>query len=108
MTSRVLQRGIGNGALGRQHDNRSSRSANRCGKLKQSDGEDHIDGSQAARSLALAGVSVVEAGQGVSAAFAAKLMALPGATVVKVEPPEGDLTRRRGPFPAGIPDPGKR
>jgi len=41
---------------------------------------------------------VVECGQGVAAAFAAKLMALLGAEVIKVEPPEGDVTRRRGPF----------
>ncbi len=61
-----------------------------------------IDGAQ---SLALSGVSVVEAGQGVSAAFAAKLMALMGATVMKVEPPDGDVTRRRGPFPGDNPDP---
>jgi len=61
-----------------------------------------VDGAQ---SLALSGVSVVEAGQGVSAAYAAKLMALLGATVVKVEPPVGDVTRRRGPFPGDTPDP---
>jgi len=57
--------------------------------------------------LALAGVSVVECGQGVSAAFAAKLMALLGADVIKVEPPQGDLTRRRGPFPGDAEDPEK-
>jgi crotonobetainyl-CoA:carnitine CoA-transferase CaiB-like acyl-CoA transferase len=75
--------------------------------LKRSNGEDRLDSSQAVRSLALAGVSVVEVGEGVSAAFAAKLMALLGAAVVKVEPPDGDITRRRGPFPADIPDPEK-
>jgi crotonobetainyl-CoA:carnitine CoA-transferase CaiB-like acyl-CoA transferase len=48
--------------------------------------------------LPLAGVRVVECGQGVSAAFGARLMALLGANVIKVEPPDGDLTRRRGPF----------
>jgi len=63
--------------------------------------------ANAARPLALGGVSVVELGQGVSAAFAAKLMALMGAAVIKVEPPEGDATRRRGPFPGDIPDPEK-
>ncbi len=47
---------------------------------------------------------MVECGQGVPAAFAAKLLADLGAEVVKVEPPEGDETRRRGPFPAGTPD----
>jgi CoA:oxalate CoA-transferase len=57
-------------------------------------------------SLPLAQLSVVECGQGVAAALAAKLFALWGARVIKVEPPEGDLTRRRrGPFPNDIPDP---
>ena len=46
---------------------------------------------------------VIECGQGISAAFATKLLADLGADVIKVEPPEGDLTRRRGPF-AGEPD----
>ncbi len=53
----------------------------------------------------LSGIAVVECGTGVAAAFAAKLLADLGAEVVKVEPPEGDLTRRRGPFPAGCEDP---
>jgi crotonobetainyl-CoA:carnitine CoA-transferase CaiB-like acyl-CoA transferase len=48
---------------------------------------------------------VVECGQGISAAFAAKLLADLGADVIKVEPPEGDLTRRRGPFPSDSADP---
>jgi len=45
-------------------------------------------------------IKIVECGQGVSAAFGAKMLADLGADVIKVEPPEGDLTRRRGPFPA--------
>jgi crotonobetainyl-CoA:carnitine CoA-transferase CaiB-like acyl-CoA transferase len=53
----------------------------------------------------LSGISVVECGYGVSAAFAAKLLGDFGADVVKVEPPHGDITRGRGPFPAGVPDP---
>ncbi len=53
---------------------------------------------QDSRSLVLAGIRVVECGDGVAAAFAAKLLALLGADVVKVEPPQGDITRRRGPF----------
>src|SRR5437016_4350791 len=48
--------------------------------------------------LPLSDVRVVECGEGVSAAFATKLMALLGADVIKVEPPDGDITRRRGPF----------
>ncbi len=46
----------------------------------------------------LAGVYVVECGDGVAAAFATKLMALLGAHVIKVEPPQGDSMRRQGPF----------
>ena len=52
-------------------------------------------------------LKIVECGQGISAAFAAKLLADLGADVIKVEPPEGDLTRRRGPFPENMPDPEK-
>jgi crotonobetainyl-CoA:carnitine CoA-transferase CaiB-like acyl-CoA transferase len=46
-------------------------------------------------------IKVIECGQGVSAAFGAKLLADLGADVIKVESPQGDLTRRRGPFPDG-------
>src|SRR5579871_471675 len=55
--------------------------------------------------LPLAGISVVDCGQGVAAAYAAKLMAILGAEVVKVEPPRGDLARHRGPFFEDRPDP---
>lgn len=51
---------------------------------------------------ALAGVRVVEAGGMIAASYAAKLMADLGAEVIKVEPPEGDHARRRGPFPPGL------
>ena len=37
--------------------------------------------------------------------YATKLLADSGALVTKVEPPEGDYTRRLGPFPGGTPDP---
>jgi crotonobetainyl-CoA:carnitine CoA-transferase CaiB-like acyl-CoA transferase len=63
------------------------------------------DLSEKSGALPLARVRVVECGQGVSAAFGAKLMALLGAEVIKVEPPQGDLTRRRGPFFDDAPDP---
>ena len=53
----------------------------------------------------LAGHLVIECGEGVAAAFAARLLADLGAQVIKVEPPQGDLARRRGPFPGDIPDP---
>jgi crotonobetainyl-CoA:carnitine CoA-transferase CaiB-like acyl-CoA transferase len=48
---------------------------------------------------------VLELGSGVSAAYAAKLLGDHGADVIKVEPPEGDSTRRRGPFPGDAGDP---
>lgn len=54
---------------------------------------------------ALSSLRVVELGAGVSAAYTAKLMADLGADVVKIEPPEGDETRRFGPFPRGEVDP---
>src|SRR5262245_43094403 len=62
------------------------------------------DAAAAPLPLPLAGVRVVECGAEVSAAFAAKLLAMLGAEVVKVEPPEGDICRRRGPFPGGVAD----
>jgi crotonobetainyl-CoA:carnitine CoA-transferase CaiB-like acyl-CoA transferase len=46
----------------------------------------------------LAGVKVVEVGSAVSAAFGARLLADLGAEVIKIEPPEGDPSRRQGPF----------
>jgi crotonobetainyl-CoA:carnitine CoA-transferase CaiB-like acyl-CoA transferase len=52
----------------------------------------------------LVGLRVLEYG-GVAAAYASKLLADLGADVVKVEPPDGDPARRRGPFPGGVPDP---
>jgi crotonobetainyl-CoA:carnitine CoA-transferase CaiB-like acyl-CoA transferase len=52
-------------------------------------------------------LKIVECGEGISAAFAAKLLADLGADVIKVEPPQGDLSRRRGPFPEDRPDPEK-
>jgi crotonobetainyl-CoA:carnitine CoA-transferase CaiB-like acyl-CoA transferase len=52
-------------------------------------------------------IKIIECGQGISAAFATKFLADLGADVIKVEPPEGDLTRRRGPFPLDQPDPEK-
>lgn len=55
--------------------------------------------------LPLDDLRVVECGNGIAAAFATKLMALLGAQVVKVEPPEGDVTRSRGPFIGNHPDP---
>ncbi|MCZ7631382.1 MAG: CoA transferase [Microthrixaceae bacterium] len=54
---------------------------------------------------ALEGISVIEAGQMVSAPYCARLFADFGADVVKVEPPEGDIARTWGPFPGDEPHP---
>ncbi len=50
-------------------------------------------------------IRVIEYGQGVSAAVAAKFLADLGADVIKIEPPGGDVTRRRGPFFDHVADP---
>ena len=61
--------------------------------------------SQLSAAGPLAGLSVVELGDGTAGPYAAKLLGDFGAEVVKVEGPDGDSTRRRGPFPDGRPDP---
>ncbi len=50
----------------------------------------------------LAGVRVLELGELVSAPYATKLLADLGADVIKVEPPDGDPARYRGPFAADV------
>ena len=57
--------------------------------------------------LPLAGARVLELAQGISGPFAGKWLAALGADVIKLEPREGDLTRRRGPWPHDEPDPEK-
>ncbi|CAN5422949.1 CoA transferase [soil metagenome] len=52
----------------------------------------------------LEGVRVVEVGGGIAASYATKLFADFGADVIKVEPPEGDETRRMAPFVGDVPD----
>lgn len=49
-------------------------------------------------STGLEGLHVIETGEGFVAAMTAKMLADIGATVVKIEPSEGDAARRRGPF----------
>jgi crotonobetainyl-CoA:carnitine CoA-transferase CaiB-like acyl-CoA transferase len=49
-------------------------------------------------------VLIVELAQGVAGPLAGKLLSNWGAQVIKVEPPEGDLSRRMGPFPSDVPD----
>ena len=66
----------------------------------------HLSGNESS-SGALAGLRVVEYGDFISAAYASKLLGDLGADVVKVEPPDGDSCRRRGPFPSRSPDPEK-
>jgi len=56
---------------------------------------------------ALDGIRVIELGEGVSAAYCARLFADFGADVVKVEDPHGDVARAWGPFPGDTPDPEK-
>jgi benzylsuccinate CoA-transferase BbsF subunit len=56
---------------------------------------------------ALEGIRVIEIGQAVSAPYCAKLFADYGADVIKVEPPEGDISRSWGPFPGDEPHPEK-
>src|ERR1700735_3831021 len=53
---------------------------------------------------ALEGLRVLEWCEGRAGAFCGKVLSDLGATVVKVEPPEGD-SARRPPFPTSIPSP---
>ena len=52
---------------------------------------------------ALGGLRVLDISEGLAGPFAAKLLGDLGADVIKLEPPEGDSARRRGPF-AGAED----
>ena len=54
---------------------------------------------------AVAGLRVVEVGGGKAIAYAGRLLRGLGATVIKIEPPEGDTLRQHGPFPGDQPDP---
>ncbi|MYE32797.1 MAG: CoA transferase [Chloroflexi bacterium] len=54
---------------------------------------------------ALDGLRIIELAEGVAGPYCGKLFADLGADVVKVEPPEGDRTRRAGPFKDGEPNP---
>jgi crotonobetainyl-CoA:carnitine CoA-transferase CaiB-like acyl-CoA transferase len=52
--------------------------------------------SQAGLPLPLTGVRVLDLGHVFQGPYAAFLMAMAGAEVIKVEPPQGDMSRRRG------------
>ena len=54
---------------------------------------------------ALSDLRVLEYGNFVSGPFCARLLADAGADCVKVEPPGGDESRTRGPFPGDVADP---
>ena len=56
---------------------------------------------------ALQGITVIELGHMVSAPYCGKLFADYGADVIKIEPPDGDIARRWGPFPGDQPHPEK-
>jgi crotonobetainyl-CoA:carnitine CoA-transferase CaiB-like acyl-CoA transferase len=51
--------------------------------------------------LALSGITVIDASQGVSGPLCAMVLADLGADVIKVEPPDGDWLREVGPFENG-------
>lgn len=58
------------------------------------------------QNLPLSGIRVLDLSQYVSGPYCAKLLGEFGAEVVKVESPDGgDMARRCGPFPEGIPHP---
>ena len=52
----------------------------------------------------LAGIRVLELAQDIAGPYGAKLLGDLGAEVVKIDPPGGDLSRARGPFPGNQPD----
>ena len=53
---------------------------------------------------ALSDLTVIEYSLGAMGAMCAKALADLGANVIKVEPPEGNASRRIGPFPNGVPN----
>ncbi|MEX0749835.1 MAG: CoA transferase [Dehalococcoidia bacterium] len=53
---------------------------------------------------ALEGLRIVDISEGIAGPYATKLLADTGASVTKIEPPGGDVSRRYGPFPGDTPD----
>src|SRR3954470_503974 len=56
--------------------------------------DDAVEDPSAEESAPLTGLRVLETATGVAGPYAGRLMAMLGATVVKVEPPGGDVARR--------------
>jgi crotonobetainyl-CoA:carnitine CoA-transferase CaiB-like acyl-CoA transferase len=56
---------------------------------------------------ALSGIKVVDLSEGISGPYCTKMLASFGAEVIKVEKPEGDVSRTAGPFPGDAPHPEK-
>ena len=54
---------------------------------------------------ALSNLRVLEVASAIAGPYCGKLLASLGANVIKVEPPTGDPSRRRGPFPDDVPHP---
>ena len=63
-----------------------------------------ISGGDGLTGRALSNLTVVEYSHGIAGALCSKAFADLGADVIKMEPPEGDPTRRFGPFPGDRPD----
>ena len=60
--------------------------------------------NQESLTTACQGLRVIEWGEGIAAAHCGRLLVELGATVIKIEPPEGDALRQRGPFRHDKPD----
>ena len=69
-----------------------------------SDASSEAEAADPALERPMAGVRVVDLSQGISGPYAAKWLAGLGADVVKVEPPNGDPSRRAGPWPGDEPN----
>src|SRR3546814_4852215 len=71
-----------------------------AGGESRGDGQDRADARRRSTSMSYAhpyrGLRVLDLGQGVAAPYCAQLLALYGAEVSKVEPPEGDWGRGLG------------
>ena len=60
---------------------------------------------ESTHTAALPNLRALEVASLIAGPYCGKLLASLGANVIKVEPPTGDPSRRRGPFPDDIPHP---